>query len=215
MEVWTQWVLCKVNVTPFGHHLLCTCPIAFILPWPSEKWNLFLKWNVCLKAKTQFSLHISGSTCGAWLLTGQTFSFCNFCQNFAHLNSLLTALFSYLIPVLVDNHEHSVVSPLSVFQLLYSLTWFQYQLTIMSTASSVLCLFSNCSILLPDSSIGWQSWAQHRQSSVCFLTALFSYVVPPQLAFSVLSSQPTSCFETVVLSCPFAPAREKFKIVNI
>ena len=22
-----------------GRHLLCTCPIGFILPWPSEKWN--------------------------------------------------------------------------------------------------------------------------------------------------------------------------------
>ena len=39
MEEWTQWVPCKDNVC----HLLCTCPIAFILPWLSEKWNLFLK----------------------------------------------------------------------------------------------------------------------------------------------------------------------------
>ena len=56
MEVWTQWVPCKLNVTPedesmnamgatyFGHHLLCTCPIVFICPWPSEIWNLFLKY---------------------------------------------------------------------------------------------------------------------------------------------------------------------------
>ena len=28
----------------FGHHLLCTWPVAFILPWTSEKWNLFCKW---------------------------------------------------------------------------------------------------------------------------------------------------------------------------
>ena len=41
MEVWTQ----RVNVIPFGRHLLCTWPIAFILPWTSEKWNLFLKWT--------------------------------------------------------------------------------------------------------------------------------------------------------------------------
>ena len=58
IEVWTQWVPCKVNMMPFGHHLLCMgpiafiqlCmgPIAFILQWMSEKWNLFLKYLVFL-----------------------------------------------------------------------------------------------------------------------------------------------------------------------
>ena len=53
-EVWMQWFLCKVNVMPEGAsltlhetqkgcHLLCTIPIAFILRWTTEKWNLFLK----------------------------------------------------------------------------------------------------------------------------------------------------------------------------
>ena len=47
MEVWTQRAPCKVNVTPvtpFGRHLFCTWSVEFILPWTSEKWNLFLKW---------------------------------------------------------------------------------------------------------------------------------------------------------------------------
>ena len=30
LEVCMQWVLCKVNVTPFWRQLLCTRPIAFI-----------------------------------------------------------------------------------------------------------------------------------------------------------------------------------------
>ena len=37
IEEWTQWVPCKVNVVPFGHHLLCTGPVVFILRWTSEK----------------------------------------------------------------------------------------------------------------------------------------------------------------------------------
>ena len=40
----------KVKVTLFGRHLLCTGPIAFILWWTSEKWNLFLNefFRICL-----------------------------------------------------------------------------------------------------------------------------------------------------------------------
>lgn len=45
MEVWMQRVPCKVNMRPFGRHLLCTWPVAFILPWTLEKWNLFLKYK--------------------------------------------------------------------------------------------------------------------------------------------------------------------------
>ena len=48
-EVWKQRVPCKLNVTPFGHHLFCTWSVVFILPWTSEKWNLFLKWISFLK----------------------------------------------------------------------------------------------------------------------------------------------------------------------
>ena len=33
-------------VQTFGRHSLCTGPIAFILQWCSEKWNLFLKWTL-------------------------------------------------------------------------------------------------------------------------------------------------------------------------
>ena len=43
IEVWMQWDLCKVNMTPFWHHLFCTRPIAFILRQTTEKWILFLK----------------------------------------------------------------------------------------------------------------------------------------------------------------------------
>ena len=32
----------KMVVRCFGRKLLCTWPVAFILPWTSEKWNLFL-----------------------------------------------------------------------------------------------------------------------------------------------------------------------------
>ena len=46
MEVWTQWFPCKVNMTPLSLHM----PIAFILPWPSEKWNLFLKYPPHLRS---------------------------------------------------------------------------------------------------------------------------------------------------------------------
>ena len=52
MEVWTQRVPYKVNLMPFGRHLLCTWPVAFILPWTSEKWNLFLKWFCITGAAT-------------------------------------------------------------------------------------------------------------------------------------------------------------------
>ena len=48
IKVWTQWVLCKVYVTPFGCHLLCMRSIAFILWWMSEKWNLFLNCTLNL-----------------------------------------------------------------------------------------------------------------------------------------------------------------------
>ena len=44
IKVWTQWVPCKVNLTPFNRYLLCAGSIAFIIPWTSEKWNLFLKY---------------------------------------------------------------------------------------------------------------------------------------------------------------------------
>ena len=51
--VWTQCDPFKVNMT----HLLCTRPIAFILRWMAEKWNLFLKlytlpvhWATCYTA---------------------------------------------------------------------------------------------------------------------------------------------------------------------
>ena len=40
IEVWTQWVPCKINVTTFGRHVLYTRPIAFILQWMSEKSNV-------------------------------------------------------------------------------------------------------------------------------------------------------------------------------
>ena len=36
IEVWKQWVPCKVNMTYFRRHLLCTGPIAFLLRWTYE-----------------------------------------------------------------------------------------------------------------------------------------------------------------------------------
>ena len=43
----------KSDVLPFRRHLICTRPIAFILRWMSEKWNLFLSliakcFNICI-----------------------------------------------------------------------------------------------------------------------------------------------------------------------
>ena len=69
MEVWTQWVPCKVNVTPFrchllfGRHLLSMWPIAFILPWTSEKWNLFLKWYMLEDSYMYDAHHEKTHTC--------------------------------------------------------------------------------------------------------------------------------------------------------
>ena len=46
IEVRTQLVACKVNVMPFGRHLLCMRPIAFILrPLHSYFEMKFLKWK--------------------------------------------------------------------------------------------------------------------------------------------------------------------------
>ena len=44
IKVWMQRVTCKANMMPFWWHLLRTWPVAFILWWTSEKWNLSL-WD--------------------------------------------------------------------------------------------------------------------------------------------------------------------------
>ena len=44
MESWILRVSCKVNVKPFGLHLLCTRPEVFMIPWKFQKLNSFLKW---------------------------------------------------------------------------------------------------------------------------------------------------------------------------
>ena len=51
MESWILRVSCKVNVKPFGLHLLCTRPEVFMIPWTFQKLNSFLnKTNMpCLK----------------------------------------------------------------------------------------------------------------------------------------------------------------------
>ena len=43
MESWILRVYCKVNMKPFGLHLLCTRPKIFMIPWTFQKLNSFLK----------------------------------------------------------------------------------------------------------------------------------------------------------------------------
>ena len=47
MEVWTQWVICKVSDAWRASCQLCTGPVAFILPWTLEKWNSSLMFILC------------------------------------------------------------------------------------------------------------------------------------------------------------------------
>ena len=48
MESWILRVSCKVNVKPFGLHLLCKRPELFMIPWTIQKSNSFLKWKLSL-----------------------------------------------------------------------------------------------------------------------------------------------------------------------
>ena len=48
IEVWTQWVLCKVSDAWKALRLLCARPTAFILRWMSEKWNSSIIFTLCL-----------------------------------------------------------------------------------------------------------------------------------------------------------------------
>ena len=43
MESWILRVSCKVNVKPFGLHLLCKRLEVFMIPWTFQTSNLFLK----------------------------------------------------------------------------------------------------------------------------------------------------------------------------
>ena len=45
MESWIIWVSCKVNVKPYGLHLLWKRPEVFIIPWTLQKLNSFLKYT--------------------------------------------------------------------------------------------------------------------------------------------------------------------------
>ena len=42
-SAWESLFLKLCQEISFERHLLCTWPFAFILPWTSQKWNLFLK----------------------------------------------------------------------------------------------------------------------------------------------------------------------------
>ena len=46
MESWILQVSYKVNVKPFGLHLLCTRPEVFMIPWTFQKLNSFLKYYI-------------------------------------------------------------------------------------------------------------------------------------------------------------------------
>ena len=46
MESWILKVSCKVNVKPFGLHLLCKRPKVFMIPWTFQKSNSFLKCTI-------------------------------------------------------------------------------------------------------------------------------------------------------------------------
>ena len=44
MESWILRIFCKVNLKPFGLHLLCKRRKVFMNPWTFQKSILFLKW---------------------------------------------------------------------------------------------------------------------------------------------------------------------------